>query len=122
MQSEKIKEIIKKDATLVDSRFLYFSHPNSIPPKIKPTNAKEIPHKKYINPIDIALLGKIKNNVTLSALPPIIHDIMPKQRVIAPTIKERFTSNSLMSWSTRSKNLLILFIAFKKITSKQYMR
>ena len=40
------------------SRLLYFSHPNKMPPITKPTNKKESPHKKYINPIEIALLGK----------------------------------------------------------------
>ena len=56
---ENIKETTTKIVALVASLFLYFSHPNIIPPIISPINAKEIPHKKYINPMEIALLGNI---------------------------------------------------------------
>lgn len=112
--NDKIINVIAFDASLL----LNFSQPKSTPPNTIPTKAKETNHKKYINPIDIALLGSKKNNVTLSALPPIIQLAIPKHKVTAPTIKDGFKLNNLISWLILSKKLLIRLIIFKKITSQ----
>lgn len=92
-----INEIIIKAPAFVDSLFLYFSQPNKTPPNTIPIKIKENSHKKYINPSDTAHLGNIKNNVTLSALPPISQLISPSTSVTPPVIKEGFKLKSLIS-------------------------
>lgn len=117
-QSVKTKDIITNTKIFTVSRFLYFSHPNKIPPKTKPTKAKDIPHKKYINPIETALLGKIYMSETRSMLPPNIQLTTPRPKVIAHIIKDGFKEKSLISCSMRSKKLPIFLSIFKKITSQ----